>query len=128
MPKTLSLYLSGLLIGTFLATFLSFKMGFCEHIDFKFYFFIYLCLNVITFTFLFLINNFLFKYHFNLTLFIIGFLYSVLIVFGDVFISWIKKEVLHLGKPIFLLNFIIFPLLVYFLLVAIDNFKCFKKH
>ena len=120
MLKNIILLLSGLILGSLLATYFLYRKGFYTPalFDLNIYLLVNTAFCIIAFIILSILFKVLFKYSFTINDFIIGFLFSIGLIIIEELISYFK-ELNNRGME-FAIIFILLPILIYLIVIVID--------
>ncbi len=120
MLKNTILLLSGLILGSLLATYFLYRKGFYTPalFDLNIYLLVNTAFCIIAFIILSILFKVLFKYSFTINDFIIGFLFSIGLIIIEELISYFK-ELNNRGME-FAIIFILLPILIYLIVIVID--------
>ena len=119
MLKNTILLLSGLILGSLLATYFLYRKGFYTPalFDLNIYLLVNTAFCIIAFIILSILFKVLFKYSFTINDFIIGFLFSIGLIIIEELISYFK-ELNNRGME-FAIIFILLPILIYLIVIVI---------
>ena len=120
MLKNTILLLSGLILGSLLATYFLYRKGFYTPalFDLNIYLLVNTAFCIIAFIILSILFKVLFKYSFTINDFIIGFLFSIGLIIIEELISYFK-ELNNRGME-FAIIFILLPIFIYLIVIVID--------